>query len=96
MPDQDEGQVAKHSREGDLYVGHREMRKAMHGDRVMARIVGQDRRGRDEAVIVEVLERKHATIVGRLQREHDVLFLVPSDRRISHQVLVPEKDLSSE
>jgi ribonuclease R len=78
--------------EGDLYIGPREMRKVLHGDRVMARVVGQDRRGRPEAVIVEVIERKHEELVGRLVREQDILIVCPSDRRISHQVLVSPKD----
>jgi ribonuclease R len=75
-----------------LYVGHREMRKVMHGDRVMARPGGHDRRGRREAAIVEVIERSRASLVGRLEREHDILMVVPSDRRIAHQVLVAPKD----
>ncbi len=33
------------------------MQKVLHGDRVMARISGVDRRGRPEGKIVEVLER---------------------------------------
>ncbi len=80
--------------EGDesLYIGPREMRKVLHGDRVMARVVGRDRRGRPEAMIVEVIERKHTELVGRLQSEHDVLFVSPSERRISHHVLVSPKE----
>jgi ribonuclease R len=88
----DEGVETGLEEEGDLYIGQREMRKVLHGDRVMARVVGQDRRGRPEAVIVEVLERKHTELVGRLMREHDVMFVSPSDRRISHRVLVSHKE----
>jgi ribonuclease R len=36
-----------------------------------------------------VLERANRRIVGRLHSEHGVLFLVPEDRRIAHDILVP-------
>src|SRR6266571_1300798 len=38
----------------DLYLGPHEMRKVLHGDRVMVRESGVDRRGRREGTIVEV------------------------------------------
>ena len=39
------------------FSGPNEMREVLHGDRVMVRIAGLDRRGRPEGKIVEVLER---------------------------------------
>ena len=68
------------------------MRKVLHGDRVVARISGVDRRGRPEGKIVEVLERANRRIVGRLHSEHGVLFVAPEDRRISQDFLVPPGD----
>jgi ribonuclease R len=76
----------------DLYLGPHEMRKVLHGDRVMARKSGVDRRGRPEAVIVEVIERVNARVVGRLRREHGILFLQPSERRISQNILIASED----
>jgi len=65
------------------------MRQLMHGDRAAARVTGRDHRGRAVGEVVEVLERANRRIVGRLHSEHGVLFLVPEDRRIAHDVLVP-------
>ena len=73
----------------DLYLNPREMQKALHRDRVMVRETGVDRRGRREAEIVEVTERANTTIVGMFKREHDVAFVVASDRRISRVIAVP-------
>src|SRR6185503_8142939 len=53
------------------------------------RVTGQDSRGRPVGSVVEVLERSNRRIVGRLQDEHGVLLLVPEDRRIAHDILVP-------
>ena len=41
----------------DLFLSPREMRKALHGDRVTAKRIGFDRRGRPEGEIVDVLKR---------------------------------------
>jgi ribonuclease R len=73
----------------DLFLGPKEMREVMHGDRVVARISGVDRRGRPEGKVVEVLERAQQRLVGRLHREHGILFVSAEDRRIGHEFLVP-------
>jgi ribonuclease R len=78
----------------DLYLGPWEMSKVLHGDRVMARQSGTGRRGRAEGVVVEVLERAHRCVVGRLVEEHGIAFVVAEDKRISQDVLVPREALA--
>ena len=56
---------------GDMFLSEKEMHQVLHGDRVMCRERGLDRRGRKEGKIVEVLERANSRLVGRLYREHD-------------------------
>ena len=78
-------------KEDDLFLGPKEMHKVLHGDVVLGRISGVDRRGRNEASIVEVLERANQKIVGRLFIEHDVAFVIAENKRISQDILlVPE------
>ena len=72
----------------DLFLGPKQMQKVLDGDRAMVRAVGIDRRGRREASIVEVLERKNSKVVGRLFTEHNVLFVVAENKRISQDILV--------
>ena len=72
----------------DLFLSDREMQKVLHGDRVMARVTGQDRRGRQEGSIVEVVERAHTHIIGRLLNEGGVWIVSPEDQRISQDILV--------
>jgi len=76
----------------DMFLGPPEMHKILHGDRVAAREIGVDRRGRPEAKIVEVLEHVNHRIVGRLRNEQGVFFVVPENRRISQELLVPPGD----
>ena len=78
----------------DLFLGFGEMQKVLHGDRVMARIAGVDRRGRHEGKIVEVLERAQRRIVGRLRSEHGLLTVVPEDKRINRDFLIAPGETS--
>ncbi len=72
----------------DLFLPEKEMQKVMHGDRVQARIVGTDRRGRPEGTIVEVVERANTHVIGRLLNENGVWIVAPEDKRIGHDVLL--------
>ncbi|TFW23156.1 ribonuclease R [Massilia arenosa] len=72
----------------DLFLSDREMAKVMHGDRVMAKVTGVDRRGRPEGTIVEVVERGNSHIIGRLLNENGVWLVVPEDKRIGKDILV--------
>jgi len=75
-----------------IFLAPAEMRQVLHGDRAAVRIEGQDPRGRPTGTIVEVLERARRRIVGRLHAEHGVTFLVPEDRRIAQDIVVPRAE----
>jgi ribonuclease R len=72
----------------DMFLSEKEMHKVLHGDTVMARQVGVDRRGRPEGKIVEVLVRANSRVVGRLYEEHGIQFVVAENRRITQDILV--------
>jgi ribonuclease R len=79
---------------GDLFLGPGEMQKVLHGDRVLAREVQAPRRGKREAVVVEVLERGNRRVVGRLHVEHGVRFVVAEERRLAQDILIAPDDRS--
>ncbi len=72
----------------DLYLSPAEMRKALHGDRVLASVVGIDRRGRRQGAIVRVLERRSSRLVGRVVEDHGVVLVTPDDRRLHQDILI--------
>ncbi|HEY5900901.1 MAG TPA: VacB/RNase II family 3'-5' exoribonuclease, partial [Burkholderiales bacterium] len=72
-----------------IFLPPHEMRSVMHGDRVAVRVTGNDHRGRPVGTLVEVLERAKRRIVGRVHDERGVLVLVPEDRRIARDILLP-------
>ncbi|MFO0254439.1 MAG: ribonuclease R [Betaproteobacteria bacterium] len=73
----------------DLFLDSGEMQKVLHGDRVMARVAGLDRRGRPEGKVVEVLAHGQTRFVGRLHVEHGVAFVAAEDKRISQDFVIP-------
>ncbi|NGM88088.1 ribonuclease R [Parapusillimonas sp. SGNA-6] len=77
----------------DLFLSPREMLKVLHGDRVLAKPDGEYR-GKPEATIVEVIERRTNKLVGRFLKERGVYIVVPEDQRIKHDILIPTSDMS--
>ncbi|HKV64933.1 MAG TPA: RNB domain-containing ribonuclease, partial [Rhodanobacteraceae bacterium] len=73
----------------DLYLSPAQMRQVLHGDRVLASVVGVDRRGRQQGAIREVLERRAPRLVGRVVEEHGVMVVDPDDRRLHQDILIP-------
>jgi ribonuclease R len=76
----------------DLYISSRQMRSVLHGDRVLASVIGVDARGRREGAIREILERAHEKIVGRFVEESGIALVVPDDPRINQDVIIPLPD----
>ena len=77
----------------DLFLNQREMQVALHGDRVVARVTGIDRRGRKEGAIVEIIKHANEQIVGRLFVDAGIYYLIPNNRRISQDILIPAESL---
>ncbi|WP_253206628.1 ribonuclease R [Verticiella sp. GG226] len=77
----------------DLFLSQREMLKVLHGDRVLARQVGEHR-GKPDGQIVEVIERRTNRLVGRFLHERGLDLVVPEDQRIKHDVLVAPADVN--
>ena len=81
--------IDKPGKSDDLFLPPAEMRKVLHGDRVLASVTGMDRRGRSEGAIVEVLERRQSRLIGRFEQEAGISYVVPDDRRIQRNVQIP-------
>jgi ribonuclease R len=84
------GYVVRDDGEGDIYLPPNEMRAVLHKDRVKARIVRHDRKGRPEGRVVEIVERPPQPIIGRLLHESGVWLVAPEDKRYGQDVLIPK------
>ncbi len=85
------------SGEPDVFIAAENIGTAMHGDRVVARVLrdapSERIKGRREGRVIRILERAHDTIVGTLQRSRNFYYVVPDDPRFVHDIYVhPEPD----
>ena len=84
------GFVVRDDGQADIYLPSNEMRAVLHKDRVKARIVRLDRKGRPEGRVTEIVERSSAPIIGRLLHESGVWLVAPEDKRYGQDVLIPK------
>lgn len=78
--------------EGDLFLPPEAAAKAMHGDRVAARLTRLGRDGRTEGDIVRIIERAHTTVVGRFRVKRRGYFVQPQDERLQQWIHIPSLD----
>ena len=75
--------------EDDIYLSIKVMKSLLHGDRAVVRISDQNRKGKYEGSLVEVLERANNKIVGRYFKEQKIGFVVPDNRRLHQNIFIP-------
>ena len=81
---------SKDPAERDVFIAAPNMKEAMHGDRVVARIERCRGGDRPEGRIVKILDRANATVVGRFDTDQAGLgFVAPFDQRLLTEVAVP-------
>lgn len=86
----DQAPQAARSRAGDVYVAAVNLRDALHGDRVVARVERHTPKGA-EGRIIRVLERHLTRLVGRYEDDGPKFggHVVPFDKRVLHEIFVP-------
>jgi ribonuclease R len=82
---------ANERQKGDLYVGARSMGAALHDDRVIARVTGAGKRGR-EGQVEAVLDHANPTIVGRFVQLRTESLVSPIDERFLYEIRIGPSD----
>jgi ribonuclease R len=75
--------------EEDVFISPRNLKEAMHGDRVVARIESIRKKGKEGSVI-RILERKTRKVVGRFMRAKNYSYVIPEDERLLQEVFIPD------
>ena len=73
----------------DVYIRGKNMKDAMHGDRVVARVEGVKHGGKREGSIIRIVERAHKTIVGRFEKGKKFGYVVAAEERIQQDLYIP-------
>src|SRR5438309_8885942 len=85
--------------QSDLFIAAENTGTAMHGDRVVARIVrgaefSRARTPRAEGRVIRILKRTNETIVGTLQQTRNFFYVVPDDPRLVHNIYVQPSSIN--
>lgn len=75
--------------EEDIFISPRNLREAMHADRVVARVESIRKKGR-EGKVIRILERGLRKVVGKFMKAKNYSYLIPEDERILQEVYIPE------
>lgn len=75
---------------GDIFIPPDSAEKAMHGDRVIARISRIEADGRADGEILKILKRANPSVVGEFRIGRRGQYVVPHDERIQQWIEIPE------
>jgi ribonuclease R len=75
--------------EKDIFISPRNLKEAMNGDRVVARVESIRKKGR-EGKVIRILERGFHKVVGKFMKAKHYSYLIPEDERILQEVYIPE------
>jgi ribonuclease R len=89
------GFIVRDDGESDVYLAPNEMRAVLHRDKVRARVVRMDRKGRPEGRVTEIVERPRGPIIGRLLQEAGNWVVAPEDKRYGQDILIPKAATST-
>ncbi len=81
--------IPEEAGEEDIFIHPRNLREAMHGDRVVVRVESVRKRGK-EGRIIRILERRLHKVVGKFMKATHYAYLIPEDERLLHEVIIPE------
>ena len=76
----------------DIFIPHRSLHGAMHGDTVFAKKKFYN--GQVEGEIVAILERGFKEIVGVFKRDRRAGYLIPDDKRYFSEIYIPISECS--
>ena len=76
-----------------VFVSERNSMAALNGDHVKVQFMARRQNHIKEAMVIEIMQRKKDTFVGRLRVEKDIAFLVTQENLFIHDILIPKKKL---
>lgn len=75
----------------DIFIPGSAMNGAVHGDKVLAKIVVSEKEGKKcEGEISRILERAQKEVIGIYEDSKNFGFVIPEDKRISKDIFIPK------
>ncbi|WP_278846162.1 ribonuclease R family protein, partial [Porphyromonas gulae] len=78
-----------------IFIAERNSAHAMDGDKVKVQLFAKRRGRAPEAAVIEIIEQKQASFVGKIQVNRDFAFLVTEDRTLANDIFIPKDNLGN-
>ena len=86
--------ILNKSKISDVFIPERYFNTAIHGDKVRIQFLPKQRGKNIEGKIVEVVERHHSEIIGKLSKHNKIYFVTPENRVIHKDIFINVGDLN--
>lgn len=77
----------------DVFIGRDDLNTALNGDLALVRPKPKTREGKVEGEVLRVLKRVNKRIVGTVERDRQLSFVIPDDKRFYWDIFVPPEKL---
>jgi ribonuclease R len=88
------GFVSSDEIEGDVFVSAKNLRSALHGDKVKVWLFAKRKGSRPEGEVVEIIERWRTTFVGTVEIMPNFAFLIPDNKNMPFDLFIPSAKLN--
>lgn len=88
------GFVVSEDMDDDVFVTAKNLRTALHGDKVKVRLFARRKGARPEGEVVEIIERWRTTFVGTVELMPNFAFLIPDNKNMPFDLFIPSSKIN--
>lgn len=88
------GFISSDDIEDDVFVSAKNLKSALHGDKVKVQLYARRKGARPEGEVVEILERWRTSFVGTVEIMPNFAFLLPDNKNMPFDLFIPTSKLN--
>ncbi len=88
------GFISTEDLDEDVFVSARNLKTALHGDKVKVLLCAKRKGARPEGEVVEIIERSRTTFVGTVEIMPNFAFLIPDNKNMPFDLFIPSAKLN--
>lgn len=88
------GFISTDDLEDDVFVSAKNLKTALHGDKVKVWLYAKRKGARPEGEVVEIIERSRTSFVGTIEIMPNFAFLIPDNKNMPFDLFIPSSKLN--
>ncbi|MDX9812574.1 MAG: ribonuclease R, partial [Bacteroidales bacterium] len=88
------GFVVSEDMDDDVFVTAKNLKTALHGDKVKVRLFARRKGARPEGEVIEIVERWRTTFVGTVEMMPNFAFLIPDNKNMPFDLFIPSSKIN--